>query len=523
MSPRLGRTAYAVGLLFGVAPLWAAQQLPMVDLPQHLALISALHRLQDSTTLYPTVFAARGELTPYLGYYHLVSLLHWLLPLELANRLFLTLVVAGLPLSLAFLLRALGRPRWPSLLALPFSYGDSFGWGFINYLACLPLAVLACGCFVRALTTTQHRTRWALVHAAVLLSVLLMHVQGFLFLALALPWLLLTTRVEGGFRARLPALLSVLPAVAVFGGVGGGPAVGPGRGGGGRAVEGLGPPLLGEKPLLQTLRPKFGRAAARPGQPAARRLGPLGPVGRQRVVGGRRAGGGLGRPRDGARGRPGAAPGVGLGPARASALLLSALRHSRRHLLPQHPLRPPGRGPLRRRASALGRPGEAGLPLGRRRGGAGFGPSPVARLPRLRRRGRAAAPLRRPDAAPAARHGARLQPGHRRAQPPGVSPRRGGAGATARRHQQLQLRPHAALPLALPGRAPAQLPFRVAPGRLSLGKHGPGLLPLSSARAASGARLRCPPRPGRPRPRPRGGHRLAGAHPARAASRRRTR
>jgi hypothetical protein len=217
MSPRLGRTAYAVGLLFGVAPLWAAQQLPMVDLPQHLALISALHRLQDSTTLYPTVFAARGELTPYLGYYHLVSLLNWLLPLELANRLFLTLVVAGLPLSLAFLLRALGRPRWPSLLALPFSYGDSFGWGFINYLACLPLAVLACGCFVRALTTTQHRARWALVHAAVLLAVLLMHVQGFLFLALALPWLLLTTRVEGGWRARLPALLSVLPAVAVFG------------------------------------------------------------------------------------------------------------------------------------------------------------------------------------------------------------------------------------------------------------------------------------------------------------------
>ncbi len=217
MSPRLGWMAYAVGLLFGVAPLWAARQLPMVDLPQHLALISALHRLDDPSTLYPAVFAARGELTPYLGYYHLVSLLNWLFPLELANRLFLTLVVAGLPLSLAFLLRALGRPRWPSLLALPFSYGDSFGWGFINYLACLPLAVLACGCFVRALTETQHRVRWAAVHGLVLLSVLLMHVQGFLFLALGLPWLLLTTKVEGGLRSRLPALLSVLPGVAVFG------------------------------------------------------------------------------------------------------------------------------------------------------------------------------------------------------------------------------------------------------------------------------------------------------------------
>src|SRR5450432_1431780 len=179
MSPSVSRWAYALALLLGVLPLWVARQLPMVDLPQHLALISALHRLDDATTLYPTVFAARGELTPYLGYYHLVSLLNWLLPLELANRLFLTLVVAGLPLSMGFLLRTLGRPRWPSLLALPFSYGDSFGWGFINYLASLPLAVLSCALFVRALEDTPHRRRWALLHAVVLLATLLMHVQAF--------------------------------------------------------------------------------------------------------------------------------------------------------------------------------------------------------------------------------------------------------------------------------------------------------------------------------------------------------
>jgi hypothetical protein len=216
VSARTGRVAYALGLLLGVAPLWVSHQLPMVDLPQHLALISALHRLGDPTTLYPAVFAARGELTPYLGYYHLVSALHWLLPLEVANRLFLTAVVAGLPLSLAFLLRTVGRPRWPSLLALPFTYGDSFGWGFINYLAALPLAVLACGCFLRALAEPPGRYRWALAHGAVLLAVLLMHVQAFFFLALALPWLLLTTPTPGGLRARLPALLSLLPALGVF-------------------------------------------------------------------------------------------------------------------------------------------------------------------------------------------------------------------------------------------------------------------------------------------------------------------
>jgi hypothetical protein len=192
----------------------------MVDLPQHLHLISVLHRLNDPTTLYPSMFAARGELTPYLGYYHLVSLLHWLFPLELANRLFLTSMVLGLPLALAFLLRGLRRPRWPAALAIPFIYGDSFGWGFVNSSASFVLAVLAAGLFVRALTDPARRTRWSLGHAAILLGVLLMHVQGFAFLALALPWLLLTTRVPDGergwLRPRLPAIASAVPAALLF-------------------------------------------------------------------------------------------------------------------------------------------------------------------------------------------------------------------------------------------------------------------------------------------------------------------
>ena len=220
-DPRVARAAFALALVAGVAPLWCARQLPMVDLPQHLHLISVLHRLDDPTTLYPQVFAARAELTPYLGYYYLVSLLSWVVPLELANRLFLSAMVVGLPLATAFLLRSLGRPRWPAVLTLPFAYGDSFGWGFINSNASFVLALLDAGLFVRALTDAGRRRRWAVAHACVLVAVVLMHVQGFLFLALGLPFLLLTTRVpEDGprrpLRPRLPAVLSTLPAVVLF-------------------------------------------------------------------------------------------------------------------------------------------------------------------------------------------------------------------------------------------------------------------------------------------------------------------
>jgi hypothetical protein len=225
-----GPLLYAVGLALGAAPLWAGRFLPLVDLPQHLHLISVLHRLGDPTTLYPELFAARGELTPYLGYYHLVSLLHWLLPLELANKVYLSAYVVGMPLGMAFLLRSLGRPAWPSLLALPFAYGDSFAWGFINYFSALPLTFMCCGLFVRAIADPSRRRLWAGLLAVALVAVLLFHVQAFAFLGVGLPFLLLTTRakedlqpgrpgdgwLDRRLRPRLPALGGVVPAVALF-------------------------------------------------------------------------------------------------------------------------------------------------------------------------------------------------------------------------------------------------------------------------------------------------------------------
>jgi len=219
--PRLTPThwAWIVALLCGVAPLFATQALPLVDLPQHLHLISVLHRLDDLSTLFPDVFERRVQLTPYLGYYYVVSWLNWLLPLELANRLFLAAYVAGLPLSIAFLLKTLKRPTWPALLSIPFAYGDSFAWGFLNYCTALPLAFLTCAFFVRTIEDAPRRRNWAIALGAALVSVLLFHVQVFAWLGVALPFLLLTTPAPEGvkhWQSRVPAILGVLPGVLLF-------------------------------------------------------------------------------------------------------------------------------------------------------------------------------------------------------------------------------------------------------------------------------------------------------------------
>lgn len=227
---RQDRLLYLIALIFGALPLWLSNHLPMVDLPQHLHLISVLHRIDDPTTIYPRLFAIRSELTPYLGYYYAVSFLNWFLPLDIANKVFLTAYVVGMPLSLAFLLRSLGRPTWPSILSLPFAYGDSFAWGFINYCSAMPLAFLSCGLLVRSISHLHERRACAVGLAFSLVLTLLFHVQIFAFVALAFPWLLLTTRNPEGpprtdslckpaaafFSARGPALAAAVPSVLLF-------------------------------------------------------------------------------------------------------------------------------------------------------------------------------------------------------------------------------------------------------------------------------------------------------------------
>lgn len=218
------RIAWTIALLAAISPLWVGRDLPLVDLPQHLFVLTIQSRLHDATTLFPRFFELRPGLTPYLGYYWTVGLLGRVFPLELANRLFLSAYVASFPLALGFLLRSLRRPAWPALLAIPFAYGDCFGWGFLNYCAALPLTFLSLGLFLRALTDASRRIPWAALLATSLLAGLAFHPVPAAYLALALPFLLLTTRVPedrttrglpAWLRSRAPALAALLPWVLV--------------------------------------------------------------------------------------------------------------------------------------------------------------------------------------------------------------------------------------------------------------------------------------------------------------------
>jgi hypothetical protein len=221
-TPRWVLAVWGVALLAGIAPLWLARDLPMVDLPQHLYVLEVLRHLHDPNTPFPATFESHARLVPYLGYYAVVGALDWVMPLDVANRVWLTLAVLAFPLSVALLLDTLRRPTWPALLATPLAYSDSFAWGFVNTLMATPLAVATIALFVRAIERPAERRRCAAWAGAVALAGFLTHPAPLAFLALAVPWGLLTTRapddapgegVRGWLERRAWPLAGFVPLV----------------------------------------------------------------------------------------------------------------------------------------------------------------------------------------------------------------------------------------------------------------------------------------------------------------------
>jgi hypothetical protein len=100
----------------------------------------------------------------------------------------------------------------------------------VNYCSALPLGLLTCGFFVRAITDGARRWKWGAAMGASLVAVLLFHVQVFAFLGIGLPLLLVLTRAENDpasplrewaslkafLRNRASALAACVPGAVLF-------------------------------------------------------------------------------------------------------------------------------------------------------------------------------------------------------------------------------------------------------------------------------------------------------------------
>jgi hypothetical protein len=130
--------------LLSLWPIWAARFPAMLDYPQHLLLAAILNDLRDPASDFSRYFQYDIEIT-YLTFYAFVWMATWVVPIEIAGKLFLTAYI----LVIAFLADSVRRqapePRYPwgALVLFPFAFNQHYYLGFTNYMLSIPLLLFA--------------------------------------------------------------------------------------------------------------------------------------------------------------------------------------------------------------------------------------------------------------------------------------------------------------------------------------------------------------------------------------------
>jgi hypothetical protein len=189
-EPR-ARLLSALLLVLLLAPAATLAYLPMTDLPQHLAAASILWNLNDPRFGFASFYEAAWDRSLYALPYLVTMSFAPFASLDLGMRVVVVLALASLPIGVFALLRALGKPEWLALLALPLVYNRAFFWGFVNFQLALGLALLALAILVRP------PRGWAseLALAALCALIIVTHPYGLLMIAgYILLWLLFGER-----------------------------------------------------------------------------------------------------------------------------------------------------------------------------------------------------------------------------------------------------------------------------------------------------------------------------------------
>lgn len=132
---------FGVAVVLSLTPVWVGSYLPLVDLPQHAAQISALRSIWSGDETMNALFRVNW-FTPYLLGYLLLYTLALVMPITLATQCLVSLAVASIPLLTGRLLRAAGADERWKWLAIPCSFGFAFHWGFLSFIVAAPLGLL---------------------------------------------------------------------------------------------------------------------------------------------------------------------------------------------------------------------------------------------------------------------------------------------------------------------------------------------------------------------------------------------
>jgi hypothetical protein len=115
-------------------PVWHQRLLPMLDTPNHLALARAWHNFSDPSYHIADYYTKRIRPVPYVFFY---AFIHWCLyvvSIETANKLFLSLYLIIYPLGVLSVARAFKRSPWLAVGGFALAYSQPWIYGFSSYL-----------------------------------------------------------------------------------------------------------------------------------------------------------------------------------------------------------------------------------------------------------------------------------------------------------------------------------------------------------------------------------------------------
>ncbi len=172
-----------VGLVI-VCPLWVTHRPPIQDLPQHVAAVRVLASFADSSYRFQEYFELTLGRTQYLTVYLMAAPIAKLIGPTLATKAVLSFALVMTPLGILRLVRALAFEPWLAFLGLPFVFNVHVGYGFLNFVAAIPLLFygLALAVEQRQRATWQGRV-WL---GAILFACFYTHVVPFGLLLIAL-------------------------------------------------------------------------------------------------------------------------------------------------------------------------------------------------------------------------------------------------------------------------------------------------------------------------------------------------
>ena len=117
-----------------LVPVWSQRLLPMLDTPNHLALVRGWHSYYDPSYHLAEYYDLRVRIVPYFLFYWSIHMLMYVFSIEVANKIFLSAYLILFPLAILYLSRVLRRSHWLALGAFALAFNMNWIYGFSSYL-----------------------------------------------------------------------------------------------------------------------------------------------------------------------------------------------------------------------------------------------------------------------------------------------------------------------------------------------------------------------------------------------------